>query len=159
MQDVSVMWLPCGLTSYVDVKKYGCASKPTSMSIGLSIHHAGTWCSRGNQLTKEEDDIDPIKEAENERNDVEVDHEVVYNKFEELFILRLADHEVVYNKFEELLILREELYGVNDGDVRGIFDKNVEFKAGVDINNEETEDMLHGVDDEAVEEKVGIIMI
>ncbi|KAG2298539.1 hypothetical protein Bca52824_035011 [Brassica carinata] len=68
-------------------------------------------------------------------------------------IMRVGVYEELWASPSNYEDQREELYGVNDGDVRGIFDKNVEFKAGVDINNEETEDMLHGVDDEAVEEK------
>ncbi|KAL0644244.1 hypothetical protein Bca4012_042534 [Brassica carinata] len=59
-EDVSVMWLPCDVTAYVDD-------------------------------VKEEDDIDTIKEAENERNDVEANHEVGGSSFNDLSLTDFLD--------------------------------------------------------------------
>ncbi|KAL0838141.1 hypothetical protein Bca101_090031 [Brassica carinata] len=59
-EDVSVMWLQCDVTAYVDV-------------------------------VKEEDDIDTIKEAENERNDVEANYEVGGSSFSDLLLTDFLD--------------------------------------------------------------------
>ncbi|KAF2594047.1 hypothetical protein F2Q70_00045325 [Brassica cretica] len=49
----------------------------------------------------------------------------------------------------------EELYDVNDGDGGGDYDSDVEFEAGDESDNEEIENLLDDVDDDAVEEEAG----
>ncbi|KAG2321781.1 hypothetical protein Bca52824_014994 [Brassica carinata] len=49
----------------------------------------------------------------------------------------------------------EELYDVNDGDGGGNYDSDVEFEAGDESDNEEIENMLDDVDDDAVEDEGG----
>ncbi|CAG7904446.1 unnamed protein product [Brassica rapa] len=49
----------------------------------------------------------------------------------------------------------EELYDVNDGDGGGDYDSDVEFEAGDESDNEEIENLLDDVDDDAVEEEGG----
>ncbi|KFK41662.1 hypothetical protein AALP_AA2G156700 [Arabis alpina] len=49
----------------------------------------------------------------------------------------------------------EELYDVNDGDGGGNYDSDVEFDGGDESDNEEIDNMLDNVDDDAVEEEGG----